>query len=185
MYRGYKTYRHFLNAKLHALSAIICGDDTILREALLSYNVSSVKDLDFRSAQELYRQLKIAAQQMTKKTNELKEAIGLGKMTNAQRALIIRLTKYKFQWSTEATFSYIVEMFPDYRKRLSIWEVQHSQLGKLFHLLSSRDADRVIKRLLAIEKRNSQAQYPSPMNQQLPTGRIVNDSSWRATEGKS
>jgi hypothetical protein len=157
MYRGYQTYRHFLNAKLHALSAIICGDDTVLREALRSYNVASVTALDHRQALELYRQLKEAAKQIAPKTDELKSAIGLGKMTSAQRSLIIKLTKYKFKWSPEATFSYILTMFPEHRKRMSIWEVQNSQLGKLYSMLSSRDADRVIKRLLSIEKRNTLA----------------------------
>jgi hypothetical protein len=45
MYRGYKTYRHFLNAKLHALSIIFCGDDTVIEEELHKRGLASVIDL--------------------------------------------------------------------------------------------------------------------------------------------
>lgn len=156
MYRGYATYRAFLNAKLHALSAVICGDDELIDSILADKNLKSVKELSTRDASELYQFLLSEAKRRQPNADQVNSILGKGRMTDNQRNLIIKVTKYNFHWSPEATFSYIVEMFPDYRKRLSLWEVQNSKLGKLFSLLTAQDADRVIKRLLAIEKRNSQ-----------------------------
>lgn len=76
-------------------------------------------------------------------------------MTQGQRKAIIKLTKYDFKWSPEATFSYILGIVPDKRKRLSPWEIQNSKLQRLFGLLTKMDADRVIKRLDKIKKRNT------------------------------
>jgi len=154
MYRGFKTYRHFINAKLHALSAIICGDDTVLDENLSLAGLKSVTELDLEDARKLYFRFAELAKQSAQKTDEMKSAIGLGKMNINQRKLIIRITKYKFRWSPQATFSFIAETFPDHRKRLSLWEIENSKLGKLYSLLSAKDADHLIKRLIQIEKRN-------------------------------
>jgi len=154
MYRGFKTYRHFLNYSLHALSAVICGDDTVIDQELYLRNLKSVKELTDLEAKLLCRQLAEIAKKVTNNTNVLKAVIDLGKMSLNQRKAIIKITKYNFNWTTEATFSFIAEMFPDYRKRLSTWEIQKSKLNKLYGLLNKKDADKIIKRLISIEKRN-------------------------------
>jgi hypothetical protein len=97
------------------------------------------------------------AKNVAKNHNDLKAAIGLDKMTLPQRNKIIAITKYNFKWSPEAAFSFIAEMFPDYRKRLSLWEIENSKINKLYALLNKKDADKIIKRLEQVEKRNKQA----------------------------
>lgn len=154
MYRGFQSYRHFINYSLHSLSTVICGDDTVLRAELARLGVSSTKDLPYKEARRLYNELSFIAKGASRNLNMLKTAIGQGGMTKRQRAMIVRITKYVFLWSPEATFSFIIEMFPDYRKRLTIWEVQNSKLNKLFGILTGKDADKLIKRLIKIEKRN-------------------------------
>jgi hypothetical protein len=156
MYRGFQTYRHFLNAKLHALSAIICGDDGILDDNLEARGKKSVTELDLKEAEELYGLFARIAQGSMETVDEWKSAIGQGKMTEKQRAMIIKICRYKFHWPVQATFSFIAEMFPAYRKRLSLWEIENSKLAKLYAMLSAEDADRIIKRLLQIEKRNAE-----------------------------
>lgn len=158
MYRGFKTYRHWLNYSLHALSAVICGDDKVIDEMLEQNNYKSVKDVPYDLARQWLKQLKEVAKQVSPGHNKLKEAVGQGKMTDSQRKLIVKLTRYKFNWSEEATFSYIADLFPDYRKRMTLWEVENSQLDKMMRLLTNKDADKLIKRLLQIEKRNEGAQ---------------------------
>lgn len=78
-----------------------------------------------------------------------------GTMTDKQRCKIIAISKYKLHWSAEAIFSYILDTCKHLRARLSAWEIKNSKLNKLFSLLSFSDADKVIKRLEKIEKRNS------------------------------
>lgn len=155
MHRGFKTYRHWLNYSLHALSAVICGDDKVIDEMLEQNHYKSVCDLPLDVARSWYKQLKEVAKQVAPKHDKLKETIGLGKMSDGQRKLIIKLTKYTFNWSDEAAFSYLAEMFPDYRKRLSLWEIENSKINKLMALLTTKDADKVIKRLLQLQKRNA------------------------------
>ena len=165
MYRGFKTYRHWLNYSLHALSAVICGDDKVLDEMLEQNYYKSVLDLPLDVARQWHKQLKEVARQVAPKHNKLKEAVGLGKMSDGQRKLIIKLTRYKFNWSDEATFSFIADLFPDHRKRLTLWEVENSKLDKLMRLLTTKDADKLIKRLLQIEKRNASTGHS---NQEKP-----------------
>lgn len=157
MYRGFKTYRHYLNYQLHALSAVICGDDTVIDDELARRGLKSVKDLSLRDAQALVKDLTLVAKKVSNNVNQLKEAIGQGRMTGPQRSAIIKIAKYIFNWSNEAIFSYILETFPDYRNKLSKWEVENSKLYKLMGILSSKDADKIIKRLDAIKKRNAQS----------------------------
>lgn len=158
MYRGFKTYRHWLNYSLHALSAVICGDDEVIDEMLGQNNYKSVLDLPLDVAQKWYKQLKEVAKQVAPKHNKLREAVGLGKMSDGQHRLIVKLTKYDFNWKPEASFSYLAEMFPDYRKRLSLWEIENSKINKLLALLTTKDADKVIKRLLQMKKRNEKGE---------------------------
>jgi len=75
-------------------------------------------------------------------------------MSVGQRKAIIKITKYDFEWSPEATFSFILGVLPDRRNRMSVWEVQNSKLQKLYMIMSKADADKVIKRLDKIKKRN-------------------------------
>lgn len=150
MYQGYKSYRHFLNAKLHALSIIICGDDTVIDVELAERGLSSVKELSLKDAKFIYKQLYEIARQITGQKYEK------GKMTGKQKSIIFKIAKYNFNWSDEAIFSYILDTFTHYRKRLSSWEIQNSKLNKLLRLLTIKDADKLIKRLIEIEKRNKE-----------------------------
>jgi hypothetical protein len=156
MYRGFKTYRHYLNYKLHALSAIICGDDCVIDEELAARGLSSVKELSNPEAKELVNKFTAIAKKVSSNVNELKTAIGEGKMTERQRAAIIKVAKYILHWSNESLFSYILDTYPAYRNRLSQWEVRNSKLNKLFGLLSSKDADKIIKRLDQIKNRDTE-----------------------------
>lgn len=153
-FRGFKSYRHFLNSKLHALSCVICGDDTLLDENLSLAGVKSVKDLDLQDARKLYFTFSELAKEASGKTNEIKSAIGLGAITNNQRAMIIKLTRYKWNWTPEATFSFILGILPEKRTKLSKWEIENSRMAKLYSILSAKEADKIIKHLLQIEKRN-------------------------------
>lgn len=154
MYRGYKTYRHYLNAKLHALSTVICGDDTVIDEELARRGLKSVTELSPADAKLLHTQLTEVARKVSNNVNELKSIIGAGRITDRQRAAIIKIARYKFNWSQEATFSYILESLPGYRKKLSSWEIENSKLNKLYSILTAKDADKIIKRLDMIQKRN-------------------------------
>lgn len=155
MYRDYKTYRHFLNAKLHALSALICGDDTVIDAELQRFGVESVTALSDADAKAVYDNLRIISKQIRHNRNAIGELIGPKRMSSNQRACIIKITKYKFNWGLAATFSYILETFPQFRKRLSPWEIQNNKLRKLYSFLTAKDADKIIKRLDQIQKRNN------------------------------
>lgn len=159
MYRGYKTYRHYLNAKLHALSHVIGGDETVLNGYLREFNCETVKDLSLNQARSIYKLMLELAKEFTANHKKLKELAGQGMMTDGQRRAIIKICKYTFNWSQEATFSYILETCPEHRKRLSPWEIQHSKLGKLYGLLTAQEADKIIKRLDQIKKHNKQATF--------------------------
>lgn len=150
MYNGYKTYRHYLNAKVHALSYLISGDKTILEEELNSRGLKSVTELSLQDIKILHKQLSEVIKGLGKRTNDI------NKMTVNQKRAIIKIARYDFGWSDEAIFSYILEMYPEKRKRLNNWEISKSKLSKLFTLLTLREADKVIKRLDKIKQRNKQ-----------------------------
>ncbi|MCS7054086.1 MAG: DUF1018 domain-containing protein [Ignavibacterium sp.] len=152
MYRGFKTYRHFLNYQLHALSAIICGDDTVIDEELARRGFESVKQLNDREAELLYRQLKEVVNKLKSPPSELK--LSPPRMTDKQRKAILKLARYTFNWSDEALISYIFDMYPDKRKRLNNWEIKNANIHKIFNMLSIKEADKVIKRLDKIKARN-------------------------------
>lgn len=159
-YKGYKDYRSFLNAKLHALSIKICGDKSVLnyeidRELLFRVPNSamfplpppSVTLLTIDEAKRIYDKLLLTLKEL--KSEDKNKVMSIG-----QRKAIIKITKYDFEWSPEATFSFILGVLPEKRKRMSVWEVQNSKLQKLYMILSKADADKVIKRLDKIKKRN-------------------------------
>lgn len=170
MYKGYKTYRHYINAKLHGLSIKICGDRTVLDNEIINIlndrrlytyadvelpPVISTNLLTDGEASNLYRRLINTFRDVQNNVNSAKTIIGTrDEMTVGQRKAIIRIAKYEFRWSPEATFSFILSVFPEKRKRLSSWEIQNSKLLKLYTLISSKDADKIIKRLDQIKKRN-------------------------------
>lgn len=148
--------RKQINSALHVVSIKICGDDTALRGMLTKYGVQSTLQLTDEQAakclielEDLYRK----TLNTSKKVNEIIDPESK-QMTTKQRAMLIRLTRYKYNWKKEATFAYILETCPELRNMLTSFEIKKSKLHILFSLMSKRDADSVLKRLIAIEKRN-------------------------------
>lgn len=173
MYKGYASYRHYINAKLHALSIKICGgrevlDESIYRiikdrpaatalwlETVESTGQVSTTMLTDAEASNLYRELISTFRDVHKNISSAKEIIGTkDSITVSQRKAIIKIAKYEFHWSAEATFSFILTVLPEKRKKLSNWEIQNSKLLKLYTLICRKDADKIIKRLDKIKKRN-------------------------------
>lgn len=175
MYRGFQSYRHYLNAKLHGLSIRICGSREVLEQeiyAILSSrelhpaakdslrNESSVTSvsttmLSDSEARDLYVKLLGVCRSVQDNLKKSRQLTGNDdSMTPGQRKAIIKITRYDFMWSPEAAFSFIIGLFPEKRKRLSPWEIQNSKLDRLYGILTKKDADRVIKRLDKIKKRN-------------------------------
>lgn len=176
MYKGFQSYRHYLNAKLHGLSVRICGGREVLDQEIYSIlshrsakagaqdslhigastNSVSTTMLTDTEASDLYNRLLKVCKTVQANLKTSKMITGTDNdMTQGQRKAIIKLSKYDFKWSPEATFSYILGIVPDKRKRLSPWEIQNSKLQRLFGLLTKKDADRVIKRLDKMKKRNT------------------------------
>lgn len=164
MYKGFINKRAYWNNKLHALSRRICGDNSVLRESvneiLNERNIKSVNcsvlELTDPEAEKLYNKLLFMSLTISKPLDSAKKILNIKDfMTKNQKAAIIKICKYKFKWSTEATFSYILEMYPVYRKRLSPWEIANSKIAKLFSFLTIDQADKIIKRLDKIQKKNS------------------------------
>ena len=161
MFKGYKDYRSYLNAKLHALSIKICGsrelldteiDRTILLrsgQGIFPLPAPSTTLLTIEEAENIYRKLFRTLNNLKKKSET-----DPNKMTPAQRNAIIKLTKYEMNWSVQATFSFILGVIPERRKRLSSWEIANSKMLKLYSIMSKEDANKVIKRLDQIKKRN-------------------------------
>ncbi len=176
MYKGYQSYRHYLNSKLHGLSVRICGGREVLDQEIYSIlqrrsakagaqdslHIGASTDsisttmLTDTEASDLYNRLISTCRKVQANLKASKQLTGTdGDMTQGQRKAIIKLTKYEFNWSPEATFSYILGIVPERRKRMSPWEIQNSKLQRLFGLLSKKDADRIIKRLDKMKKRNT------------------------------
>lgn len=153
MARQYKTYRHFLNAKLHALSAVICGDDQIIDAWLEEHKFNSVKDIPNQEAKLLYECL-LKRASLSAKTHRKFLQIGGQAMTDNQYKMIVAKTRYEFGWSTEAVFSYILKTHPHLGKKLNSIEIKNNDVGKLLRLMSRVDGDKLIKRLLSIKKWN-------------------------------
>jgi hypothetical protein len=171
MYKGYYSYRGYLNAKLHAVSIKICGDTTVLNDEIVKIVESrkekladapeiievSTKSLTDKEAANLYHKLLSTLNSVSKNVTKAKDIIGSDdSMTVGQRKAMIKITKYDFHWSPEATFSFILQVLPAKRKRLSSWEIQNSKLLKLYTLISRKEADKIIKRLDKIIKRNKE-----------------------------
>lgn len=75
-------------------------------------------------------------------------------MSLPQRKAIIKITKYEFNWAPGATFSFILKVIPGCREKLTNYELKNSKLNILFNLLTSKQADTIIKRLIKIKERN-------------------------------
>lgn len=175
MYKNFASYRHYLNAKLHAMSITLSGDSTLIESliweclqkrepAQLPLGLTSsaenggewkpsVKDLTDSEAKNLYNlmiQLLSGQQQYIKETGIEGHKQTL---TDRQRRAIIALTKYKLNMSPDAAFTYILDTFPEKRRRLTEWEIKHSRLTKLFSLLDKKEASKLIKRLDSFYKK--------------------------------
>lgn len=164
MYRGktYRTYRHFLNYQLHALSAVISGDDTVIDGELAFRKLSSVKELSDKDARELVKQLRIVASKISDRVSS-KDASGKDKATKKQIAMIYRIMKYKYNWSDGAMLSYLLKTLPEYRAKLSQWELKNNKVSRLInYVLTAKDADKLIKRLLKMEEKNEEKNKPQP-----------------------
>ena len=177
MYKRFKSYRHFLNSRLHAYSYMICGDNSILHNEVWNIIISrknelplinsqkpdSVTNLTDDEAKILYQTLRTITQKVYKNMYQINQIIG-GKMTQKQKNCIIKICKYKFNWTTEATFSYILETLPHKRKRLTPFEIQKCKLGRLYDIMGREDADKVIKRLDKIKERNEKSAPAPPVS---------------------
>lgn len=150
----FKTERHQLNYNLHRLAIKAVGpkdyrqllNNMIVEQLSQRDEVPSVqgdlscKLLTDREAINILIKLKRITRPGYKHTNQDK--------------LIIRLAKYKFGWSGEAIFNYILESVPEIRKRLTNYELRHPKLNTLFRVLNIQQKDKVIKRLIMIESKN-------------------------------
>ena len=180
MYRGFKTERAFHNCKLHGLSHIIAGAgaDDFLKEEVIKVlnkrtpqpatlsessdeskeNPASVRDLTDAEAKQMYISLVKVAQNMKQNMKAAHELAGTSgnEITDEQRKCIIKICKYEFHWSAQVTFSKILEICPELNKRLTPWQIQNTKVGVLYNLISKVQANKIIKRLLKIEKRNKE-----------------------------
>jgi len=177
-YKECKSKRAYHNKHIHSCAAVIFGADDMKEEVSKevkkiiegrkntlfnstpeadSYSVSLLTDIE---AEELCKKMQGVATQVKKNANKANELIGIkNEATVDQKKKIIRITKYVFKWSVPASFSFILNMFPDKRKRLNSWEIQNSKIDRLYKMLSKDDADKIIKKLEKIEERNEQSKY--------------------------
>jgi len=148
--------RKQINSALHVVSIKMCGDDTALRGMLSKYGVQSTLQLTDEQAAKCLLELEDIYRKTLSTNKKVSEIIDPDskQMTRRQRAMLIKLTRYKYNWKKEATFAYILETCPDLRNMLTNFEIKKSKLHVLFSLMSKRDADMVLKRLTAIERRN-------------------------------
>lgn len=154
MYNGFKSYRHFLNAKLHALSCVICGDDTVLDGELERMGKVSVKDLTETEAKALYKDFCVIAKKTALNIDKVKSIIGQNRASKNQQKAIIKIAKYNLHWGDDAIISYILDTIPDLRKRMLSFEIEHNKVWRFLGALNVKQADRLIKRLDQIKKRN-------------------------------
>jgi len=118
--------RKQINSALHVLSIKICGDDTALRGLLSQYGVESTLQLTDEQAAKCLQELEEVYRKTLNTNKKVNEIIDQNnkQMTQRQRAMLIRLTRYKFNWKKEATFSYILETCPDLRDMLTNFEIR-------------------------------------------------------------
>lgn len=174
-YKNFKNIRAFHNAKIHALAYTIAGEekDTLIQaeaEALGVADFQGVSALTDAHAKALYDKLAKAGKSMRETLSKTQpvsttQIPGNNSMTTKQRKILIKLARYIFAWSQEYTFSMIIETCPELRSRLTGWELNNSRLGKLFSIISKKQADKVIKRLTKIEKKKLYLNKTKPNGQ--------------------
>ncbi len=115
----------------------------------------SALELTNEEAEFLYKNL-LSDYERVKNNNKVVENIlGTGKMmSDAQRKKIIRICRYKFNWSIEVTFSKLIEFIPELRKRLTQWEIDNYKMVALYGKITKSQALKIIKILEKIEKNN-------------------------------
>jgi len=145
MQKRFSSERAYLNYQLHALSAVICGDDTVIDEELAARGLISVKELSDAEAKKILIIFKATAKKIGNKK------VGI---TDRQRNLILRIMKHKYNWSDGAMLSYMLETVPQYRSKLSKYELENDKYSHLLNALSVKDADKIIKRLISMEGKN-------------------------------
>lgn len=183
MYKGYKSERAFYNAKIHALACTINAEtaDIILKDNITkiigsrpqaglftdfrapetdrsnsgSWRVTNLTDGEARG---LYYQLLKDCKNVKANLKASNMILGIQgiEMSDSQRKRIIKLAKYNFGWTVEVTFSKILEFCPELAKRLTPWQIQNTKIQPLYSLMSKVQANRVIKRLEKIERRNKE-----------------------------
>jgi len=177
MYRGYKSKRAYLNAKIHGLSHKIYEDsaeehlaeligDIIAKRPKSSVDLFNetpcgVSLLTESEARSLYFELVDSLKRLKANTKATNSLLGIktSAMTDEQRRKIIKITRYVFGWSIEVTFSKIIEFCPELAKRLTPWQIKQTKIVPLYNLLSVKQANSIIKRLEKIERRNKANEY--------------------------
>lgn len=172
MYRGYKTYRGYLNAKLHGLSIVISGSSELLkyevceiikaRENTDSLDQSkpdlielSVKLLTDKEAVTLYNKLINVANDIEKNSRKAKQILKLNDgMTDGQMKAIISICKYKLKWKPESTFKYLTKTIPEIKDRI---KPGSTNLKLLFANIKKSEANTIIKRLDMMIKKNEKS----------------------------
>lgn len=174
-FKGFKDKGSFYRAKIYAMANIITGNDAqefvknlvdeikskreigIFDSDSDTEGVKSLTDIELSKLYDKLLKIVKDVKQNQKKVNSL---LGTEKsdlmMTDAQRRKIIRITKYKFNWSIEVVFSKILEFCPELRKKLTEWEIKNYRLPSLYGRIKNKDADKIIRRLEKIEKKNLQ-----------------------------
>ncbi|HRE42315.1 MAG TPA: hypothetical protein PLG90_13395 [Ignavibacteria bacterium] len=137
-------------------SCNFCGKDECMFCSFTKIT-GSVLELTNEEAELLYKNL-LSDYERVKNNNKVVENIlGTGKMmSDAQRKKIIRICRYKFNWSIEVTFSKLLEFIPDLRKKLTQWEIEKYKMVALYGKINKQQAGKIIKILEKIEKNNKQ-----------------------------
>lgn len=162
MYKGYKTYRSYINAKLHGLTIVICGDRSVLdneiSQILKKRNPPTLKAaisttvLTDREATDLYNKLIGVAKQQERNKIKAKQIVNSEDiMTDGQRKAIISICRYQFNWKAESTFNYILKTIPELSSRVKFKDVN---LELLYANITKSEADKIIKRLDMIKRKN-------------------------------
>ena len=173
MYKGYKTYRGYINAKLHALSFLICGSREVLDTEICRILKSrtspdhlddnkpvlielSSKLLTDSEATDLYHKLIRTADAIKKNEVKANEILGINDIiTDKQRKAIISLCQYKLKWNPSGTFGYLMKTIPELKGRMTGLQYKNCDLKKMYSVISKSEADTIIKRLDKIIEHNS------------------------------
>lgn len=78
-----------------------------------------------------------------------------GAITQAQRRAIIKIMQHVLKWSKDASFAYILNSFPHFRRQLTAWEIANVKMARLLTLMTKLEASKLIKRLDKMINKNS------------------------------